>query len=215
VFDNWDDFNESEEEGEGADSGGNDASQTLLVVGRAENAADWIELVQGELFDNYTLQVFQPLEEEVGIDGKIRWIAFVSLDGPGQAPETQLHRLRAIGLGAYYCLSMEEAMQKAKDDYGFGTEQEERIKAIQEMTERFPPFTAEETERYSIFDALYHVGRLRILRGRFGPEGKLVMVLAHIAASDHEVHVTPLAMLTPVEIAQDIELPLPGAQHDE
>lgn len=190
--------------------------EVVLVVGRATDPGEWLTIVKANLYDNFTIVSYQPVEEEIGIDGKVRWIAFVTNDGVGASSAAQVIRLRGEGFGAYDFSSMEEAVDYAKLTYEFGTEQEAAAQHMAEIAERFQPFTAEESEAYSIFDALYHVGRTRLVRGLYGEDEIPVVVVCHMAAGGDmtEVRVTPLAMLITPAFIDDIELPFSPSEEE-
>lgn len=180
----------------------------LIIVGRALDDYSFVQKIEKELPDGFIIEGVHSLNEYSDVDGKDRFIAFVSCDNDdlfAKKSEDIIRGARGIGFGSNSFDNVYEAFEYAQDNYNFEPDDEEREKRMEEMRERFPLFTAEEWEQVSIFDSLYHTGKVKPIRARFADEP--VIVLAHLTAGSDELRVTPMMILITDDIHSELELP--------
>lgn len=178
------------------------SDKVIIVTGRAKDLGSFIELAEENLSDNFDLFSVDPLEEDVGIDGNVRWIGFISgVEFEGFSFEDQASRLLSSGdLGVTVCANSLEALNTAKLKYDYETdtpfELNER-KDIAEKLEKFTPFTTDEVQYALVFRSLEATGKLSLMRGIVNDEQVMVLALV-VTAGDEENHamsIQPLALL--------------------
>lgn len=180
----------------------------LIIVGRAEDDFSFIKKIEKELPEGFIIEGVHSLNEYSDVDNKDRFIAFISCEDDElfESKSDEIVRsAKGIGFGSSPFNDVYEAFDYAQTNYGFLPDDEEREKRFEEMRERFPLFTAEEWEQVSIFDSLYHTGKVRPIRARFADEP--VIVLAHLTAGSDELRVTPMMILITDDIHSELELP--------
>ena len=189
-------------------------AKVLVVVGRSPDLSHFAESVSSLLFDNFTLVVAQPLEDDIGADGKIRFIGFVTGEEiEGRSADNQAMRFKPTGgdLSARVYPDVETAMTDAKERYGFdngGGALAEHAEKMKEMLLRFPKFTANELEASSVFDSLVNTGRLTLIRGLYDEQPVCVLAMVTSNEEESEVKFNPLAILvTSIRQHRKLELP--------
>lgn len=192
--------------------GGTD-ERVLVVAGRAPDIAHFVKHVREHVFDNFNLAVATPVEEELGIDGQLRFIGFIvgrSVDN--LTIDNQAMVLKSdTTLGAVVYDDMDAAIAGAKERYGYddgSAALAERAERMKEISERFTTMTAAEVEYASIFESLMGTGRLTLVRGIIDDTPVCCWAMVSTSEAETEVKMQIMAVLvTHPKIAEMIELP--------
>jgi len=185
-----------------------DETKFIIAVGRSDNAETFHGEISGVLTDEFTIDGIHSLDVFSEVDGKDRFIGFISSMSDKNVENEALEvvtRIRNMGFGSYQFDTFEEALDYAEENYGYENDDAKRREKFEEMRRRFPSFSALEWEQIQIFDSLYHTGKVRPVRGRYLDEEVVVMV--HITAGADEVRVTPMMMLIDDAMSENLELP--------
>ena len=187
-----------------------DDKRFLIVVGRAENPKEIYEEIHEELGDNFEVEGVHSLDSFSEVDNKDRFIIFISTTFSETEfkvkSEYLIERMRVLGFGGAAFDTMEEAIKYAEEKYDFEDDDAKRQERAMEIRKRFPRFSSEEIEQVSIFDSLYHTGKIRPMRGRY--EDEEVVVLVHVTHGAEESRVTPMMIMINDDIHSKIELPI-------
>jgi hypothetical protein len=187
--------------------------KVLTVVGRAENADDFVKTFFDYLPDNYDISGVHNLGEFYEADKKERYLAFITEEVFNDKSTTDVVARVLIGqqLGAYIHNSLEDAIEYAKKEYGFEDEGVEHEEQFAKMREKFPFFTASEIKQYKQFSAQFHSEDIVPFRCRFNDE--LAIALVTIANGHDEIQVSPFAVLLTEKMAEEF-LSMPFEEED-
>lgn len=171
--------------------------EVMIVVGRDKSIPAFKEKVDSVLYDNFTLKIIEPIESEVGADGNVRFIGFVS----GSEIAQYTFEAVSLRLATEYQFkgidvlfpTLEDAFVYANAEFGFGQEQREHLEKLKKVSEKYPAATAAEIEQFDIFAALMATDQVRAVRATFSDEP--IMLLVKITESNDEFLVSPLAVL--------------------
>lgn len=193
--------------------------RTLVITGRAKDISGFVNLVEDLLFDNFSIFTVDPLEDEEGADGKVRWIAMASGYEIGElTADNQTTRLRNTG-GDLWCrsyLTLEEAGAEAETEYGYFTrhkELEKREEVAKERDEKFTGFTAEEIQSLKLFSLLHAHGQILPIRALYEDRPVVLLTWPVTNFDETEITITPYAILCTDAIMGDkLELPTNGRE---
>lgn len=180
----------------------------ITVAGRASSMDEFATQIKKKLYDNFGIVAIHGLGE-FGIDDKERYLAFITGESAtGHTFTGQEQRFVSEGLGAHTHDNLDDAYDYSKKNYPtFGEEEELKQRKFESMSEKFPPVTAEESERYAIFEALMATDKTHFVRCLL--EDKPCLVIVSITTGADEMRVRPLAVMLNEELESKIEFPNP------
>ncbi len=194
-----------------------DDDRVLVVAGRAPDIAHFVEHVNEYVrkFDNFNLAIATPVEEDIGIDGNLRFIGFVNGTSIANLTIDNLALVLKADttLGVRIYNNMPEAMAGAKEQYGFDNGSQalaERAERMKEISERFTTMTAAEIEYASTYEALMAAGRLTLIRGIMDDTPVCCWAMISANEDETEMKVQVLSVLVNPKLASMIELPFHG-----
>lgn len=185
-----------------AQTGGSEQDKIIVVVGRAPDFDGFIGLVSAHLFDNYDLITAQALEEDHGIDGKIRFVGFVSGTPTveGFSINDQARRLNQTGgeLGATVYNDADEAMAAARDKFGFQDADlnvEQRQARRELLKEKYPNLASDEIAFYNVFESLVTTGKVNLMRGILDDDTPVSCIVFGVSDDQNQMTIQAMALM--------------------
>lgn len=169
------------------------------------------------LWDNFEIIAIDPLEEEIGADGKMRFIGFISgVDFDHASAENQSTKIKKQSEGMFSARAFEnldDAVSYARENYNFKFVEEivkEKAEQVKHVISKYGTLTADEIEFRQMFDSFVQAGILKMLRGLIDDEPVCVLVLMNPSQDLTQVKINPVALLlTNADLLNKLGIELP------
>lgn len=182
--------------------------RVITVVSRSQSADGLISRLARRLYGGYGVTSCYPLGEP-GIDGKERFIAFITIIGETEfEPDSQVDRLTTSTQTAKLHEDMQTALVYAQEQYGLDPSKADLQEKLAELEEEFPPLDATEVSLLTLFQVLFDKGYLSVVPGKL--DGERVITLSFVSRGAKDVVVNPAVILVNDRIGRNLEVPRLG-----